>query len=151
VRVVCFHSDLCPATEAWVRASAPRAEFADTSGSGMAYWEAVKARWGGADSLLFIEHDVLGNDYTIDLMAACAEDWCTAPYDPPPLEFTRGTGCTKFSARVQNTVPAEAFKTTWQPLSMAIADAVEAAGFPVHVHPPVRHLHGWRNHPERWR
>ena len=158
VTVLCCYTALHPLAAAALRAYAPGAELADTSGDPFAYGRQITARWDGRADLAVIEHDIEITAAVIPGFAACPRDWCVHPYEVAHRGnwvgvVAQGLGCVKFSRAVQAAVPAAALlgpfpnpcgcggPGCWHGLDKVVTAAVAAAGFRPCVHlPGLRHL-----------
>lgn len=128
----------------------PDAEHIDTSASSYAYWDELEKRWDGSSDLLTIEQHIVVHDQVLPQVEACGGDWCVFPFGGQ----RHGLGCTRFSARLQQAVPAAAIRARARRqcphcgaphfafIDGPILDALRDAGFeePCIHSPSVDHL-----------
>lgn len=121
LRVVCFYTDLFPATKATLPPATEMA-WCDRADD-LDYWHQLTARWDGRADLVVIEQDMELHDQVIPQFRECRSDWCTFPYLPHafgnPREdiagyaerlaaagaLTASLGCARFSAGLQRRFP----------------------------------------------
>ena len=136
----------------------PQAEHVDTAQSAYAYWDELEKRWDGSADLLTLEQHIVVHDQVLPQMEACDGDWCVFPFGPagasPAQLQNHGLGCTRFSARLQQQVPASLIRGKARRkcphcgslhfafIDGPILDCLAAAGYTApHLHePPVYHL-----------
>jgi hypothetical protein len=150
IRPVYFHyADHMPSYLAVTRLM-PHAEHVDTSASSYAYWDELEKRWDGSADLLVMEQHIVVHDQVLSQLEACPGDWCVFPFGGQ----RHGLGCTRFSAALQQQVPAAAIRARARRkcphcgaphfafIDGPILDALRAAGFeePCIHEPPVDHL-----------
>jgi hypothetical protein len=128
----------------------PQAEHVDTSPSSYAYWDELERRWDGSADLLVMEQHIIVHGQVLPQLEACPGDWCVFPFGGQ----RHGLGCTRFSAALQQAVPASEIRRRARrkcphcgSLHFAfvdgpILDALRAAGYgePCIHQPPVDHL-----------
>ena len=145
MKVVCCFTRLHPDTARTLTAYAPETELVLLDqDDDFGYWRTLADRWARGTDLLVIEQDIVISPGTVAGFAACSgrSDWCAAPYpayDGYPLCNERALGCTRFSARVQDAIPAESFRAPWP----VLADRFIAMFDPLypHQHQQVGHRH----------
>lgn len=134
------------------------AEFADVSGSDMAYGELIAKLWQQGESFLLLEHDVLPTAALLEEMWDCESEWCagfawrysgavypgeTRPFKPiREKEFALFLN--KFSADLLRRTPAVvgAVRVRWTQVDLAILGTLRMYGAQPHLHEPaVQHLH----------
>jgi hypothetical protein len=137
------------------------AEFADVSGSDMAYGELVARLWSAGQSFLLLEHDVLAGPKLLKAMWACPEPWCagfawryTSPLHPgedrprrPTREKEFALFLNKFSADLIHQTPniIGAFRgLRWTQIDLRLLPMLKGSATPCQ-HGPVVHLH--QQHP----
>jgi hypothetical protein len=128
----------------------PDAEHIDTSPSSYAYWDELEKRWDGSADLLLMEQHIVIHDQVLPQLEKCGGDWCVFPVGN---QF-HGLSCTRFSARLQQAVPASEIRARARRkcphcgslhfafIDGPIMDAIRPAGFhePCIHAPPVDHL-----------
>lgn len=102
IRPLYFHYTDHIASYLSVQKHIPHAEHIDTAQSSYAYWDELEKRWDGSSDLLTIEQHIVVHDQVLPQLEACPGDWCVFPFGG---QF-RGLGCTRFSAALQQKVPA---------------------------------------------
>lgn len=85
----------------------PQAEHVDTSASSYAYWDELEKRWDGSSDLLTLEQHIVVHDQVMPQLEACQSDWCVFPFGGQ----VHGLGCTRFSAVLQQRVPAREIRS----------------------------------------
>lgn len=163
MRIVCFYTDLHPATKA---ALPPGAELVWTGADDNHYWRELMARWNMGGDLMTIEHDIEIHDQVVPDFADCTSLWCTFPYvyDPkaPEQLCTRGLGCARFSAECQRQFPDIAQRAAdfavanglppepvWDACDSYICRALVVAGVQECQHSPLVTHHHWEAAPAR--
>ena len=144
-----YYTDHRPSYEAVTR-HIPHAEHIDTAPSSYAYWDELEKRWDGTADLLVMEQHIVVHDQVLPQLEACSGDWCVFPFGAQ----VGGLGCTRFSAALQQRVPASEVRSRARrkcphcgSLHFAfvdgpILDALHAHGYDepcIHT-PPVDHL-----------
>ena len=150
IRPVYFHyADHMPSFLA-VITYIPQAEHVDTAKSSYAYWDELEKRWDGSADLLVMEQHIVVHDQVMPQLEACRSDWCVFPFGGQQ----HGLGCTRFSARLQQTVPASVIRARARRkcphcgslhfafIDGPILDALRASGYqdPCVHSPSVDHL-----------
>jgi hypothetical protein len=144
------------------------AEFADVSGSDLAYGQLVARMWlkrhadpDVGESFLLLEHDVVAGPELLRAMWDCPEPWChafawrfsgpVAPGETKPQHPIRqretALFCHRFSADLIRQTPhvPSAMRVRWTGVDLALLPMLSAIAEP-HLHGPVIHLH--QNHPQ---
>lgn len=154
MRVLYCWNDDFPEAVAAIEKHIPQAEIIDTSANSYAYWDAMEIRWTGVQDLLIVEHDVVVTAEVLPQMLACPEPWCAHSSGGTPF----GLRCTRFSARLQQLLPATAIRAKarrkcphcgalhWAFIDGPICTALAAIGFSQpHVHEPELKHCNWQN------
>jgi hypothetical protein len=127
-------------------------DLIDVSRSPTAYWHAIRDRWTGEDDLVIIEQDIEITAETIPSFQSCAAEWCVFGYkgadwlEPEDRFMVKSLGCTKFSARLQRTIPASTIAgvyLVWHMIDMRMATVLGMRGYTPHLHGEVKHLHDY--------
>ena len=151
--VVCCYTQLHPETERSLKEHVPEAELIDTSGSLLAYGQALKAHWDQGGDLVTVEHDIEVTDNVVPSFAGCKRDWCVFSYQGPSNAgyLYRSLGCTRFSRRLQKKIPFETFITYqmyWRFVDAYISRILWTVnGIEPHVHGHVAHHHDYLSGP----
>lgn len=112
IRTLFFYYSDHPETYRAVTRYIPDAEHIDTSASSYAYWDELARRWDGSSDLLTIESHIVIHDQVLPQLEACGNDWCVFPFGLREASGNfgslqrHGLGCTRFSAALQQKVPA---------------------------------------------
>lgn len=121
-------------------------------GDDTAYARLLADAWRAPGDLVVVEHDVGIRPGVIAELLACPRPWCGFSY-PVGDVLLVALGCTKFSAKLREQLPAAMDAAAadtdsgvpagdWRRLDVRLAAVLENAGHARHRHdPPVEHYH----------
>lgn len=177
MKVLCCYAgraNLHPRTARGLRLNCPPAwlEMIDTSGSPTDYWDALKEHWTGEDDLVVIEQDIEIHEEVLPSFIKCRQPWCSFAYflrvGQMSCPLGESLGCTKFSAELQQMVPADLIipdgRHPWFGLDITMNLAIrkratslvppnirrEGGELRAHVHGLVQHYHSGRVQFWKW-
>src|ERR1700740_1292898 len=118
------------------------------------YLREITNRWNGDEDLIIIEQDMTFTHDQLDELRNCPEPWCAFGYKIGDWRTTFSLGFTKLSAELRHNWTADeigkiclscsACRGDWWHIDLHTALTFEEAGYQVHDHGDVGHLHYYK-------
>lgn len=155
MKICCFYVNLNPKTLDQLNRYAPEAEFVNTAGSDIRYWEELGKRWNTGEDLVVIEQDMQFPANAVESFESCDQDWCVFSYwggSYKPAILNVSLGLTRFSAALQAAISYDRFCNTisnpttsvhWTKLDHRVNSVLQHAGYRSHDHGLTEHYHDY--------
>lgn len=132
-------------------------EMVNVAGNISNYWHQFRARWRGEYDLVTVEQDNVINGEVLPSFQTCDQPWCVYEYVGPPYmedrQLKHSLGCTRFTQQLQKEIPWQRFSErdyfSWHLIDYRIGHVLGHAGYKVHVHGEVVHLHDYSTDPNQ--